>query len=146
VRLLARAIDFAGLEATASGESRVTAAGQGVIVGEVFDASTGLPLSGATITLHGDDAQGQPYTATATSDLHGRYLLRADEGQGWLRIVKAEWTTVMRFIKVTTGRAAQAIDARLTPLAPAAAPIQPINGGMLAQDGHEATIPGGAIS
>jgi RHS repeat-associated protein len=146
VRLQARAIDFAGLEATASGESRVTAAGQGVIVGEVFDAITGLPLAGASITLLGDDAQGQPYTATATSDAHGRYLLRADEGQGWLRIVKAEWTTVMRFIKVTTGRAAQAIDARLTPLAPAAAPIQPINGGQLAQDGHEATVPGGAIA
>jgi RHS repeat-associated protein len=145
LRLQARAVDFAGLDATAIAESRVTAAGKGVIAGEVFDATTGLPLAEVSITLAGQDAQGRVYNAVATSDAHGRYLIRAEEGEGRLQIAKAGWTTVVRAVPVTTGRAVQPIDARLTPLAPATL-IQPVAGGFLAQDGHEATLPGGGVS
>ena len=55
----ARAIDFAGLEAADAGQVLVTAAGEGLITGEVYDDTAGLPLAGATVSLSGLDSQGR---------------------------------------------------------------------------------------
>ena len=49
----ARAADYSGLEASDTARVRITAVGRGLVAGEVYDDTSGLPLEGATVLLSG---------------------------------------------------------------------------------------------
>src|SRR6185295_16609451 len=68
----ARAVDFSGLQSIATRDVDVIATGAGVLTGEVYDDTSGLPLEGAAVALVGNDARGLPYTQPTASDGHGR--------------------------------------------------------------------------
>jgi hypothetical protein len=91
-------------------------AGPGLVVGEVYQDLTGLPLAGASVTLL--SGGGAP-AATATTDAAGRYRLTAPAGAARLRIEKAGHTSVERAVTVGAGEWAAPLDARLTLLDPA---------------------------
>ena len=99
LQLEARAVDFSGLEGTDSRQALIVSASSladGVMTGEVYDDTSGLPVAGATITLTGVDAGGRAYSQSASSDSRGRYLLHATEGTGVLRVARDGWTRVDR--------------------------------------------------
>ncbi len=147
LQLRAVARDFAGNEATATAATVIdnpSGAGRGVVTGEVYDDTTGLPLSNVTIALTGNDDDTQPYAATAVTDARGRYLLRAERGAGVLRIAKAGYTAVDRVIAITAGRAQEVVDARLTPLQPMVT-ISPLLGGSAGSDAARLVVSSGAI-
>jgi PKD repeat protein len=110
----ARARDGAALEAVASADIMVTAPGQGVLTGAVFDDSIGLPVAGASVALVGEDARGIPYSQTTVSDSRGQYVLAAVEGQATISITKAGWTALDRHVTIQRDAALHVIDARLT--------------------------------
>ncbi len=148
VRVEARATDFAGLSASASGTTTVstTSAGGGLITGEVYDDSTGLPLEGASITLVGEDSTGTPYAGNATSDARGRFVLAAAAGDALVRVTRSGWTTVDRPVAISATGATELFDARLTPFGSAAATIAPVTGGTLSAQGVSFVVPAGAVS
>ena len=134
LQLEARAIDFAGLEGTDSQQTQVVSTSslaQGVVAGEVYDDTTGLPVGGAAIALTGRDAGGDLYTQTTTSDSRGRYLLRATEGSGGVHVTRAGWTRVDRLVDIVANKSVEILDARLTPITTGAAPINPVLGATL---------------
>jgi PKD repeat protein len=144
MKIEVRAIDFAGQVTTVTRELIVQPAGRGVLTGEVYDDTTGLPVEGASVALAGRDARGLPYTETTTTDARGRYVLGAAEGEGVVRIAKEGWTEVDRVVQIASGKAIEVIDARLTPLA-AGAPVSPVSGGTVAGGGAELIVPPGAL-
>ncbi|MBL8139973.1 MAG: Ig-like domain-containing protein, partial [Acidobacteria bacterium] len=129
----ARATDFAGLTADDATSVRVVAIPQlsrGVITGEVFDDTTGLPLGEASIAIEGTDATGAAYAGQTTSDARGRYALRAAPGLAWLRIQKVGFTTSYRAVEIVAARSVEAIDARLTATRPAVPAASAIGAGL----------------
>ena len=101
----AKAVDFANLEGADSAQTLIvaaSAAGQGVLTGEVYDDTTSLPLPGATVALTGEDGTGSAYGQTTTTDSRGRWAIHATEGTGVIRVTKAGWTSVDR--PATVGR------------------------------------------
>jgi hypothetical protein len=132
LQLEARAVDFSGLEGTDSRQALIISASSladGVMTGEVYDDTSGLPVAGATITLTGVDAGGRDYSQSASSDSRGRYLLHATEGAGILRVARDGWTRVDRSVDIVANRSINVIDARLTPLTPTTDPISAVLGG-----------------
>ena len=104
----ARAVDFAGLQAidTASIEVLDPAGGEAVVTGEVYDDTTGLSISGASVALLSPDG---PASATTTSDERGRYALGVLAGDVLVRVTKPGWTTVDRPLSVGAGPGAGAV-------------------------------------
>ena len=84
--------------------------GSGFISGEIYDATTGRPLGGVSITI--DVASPAPVATTA--DGRGRYLARLPEGAHTITAARVGYTTVWREIIVTAGAGAIPIDIRLT--------------------------------
>ncbi|HXH05443.1 MAG TPA: PKD domain-containing protein, partial [Vicinamibacterales bacterium] len=140
-----RAIDFAGNVTTVTRQLIVEAPGAGVLAGEVYDDATGLPLEGAAVALAGADARGLPYTETTSTDARGRYVLRAAEGAGVVRITKDGWTEVDRPVQIAPNTAVELLDARLTPRAAPVA-ISAVSGGTAAGGGAELAVPPGVLS
>src|SRR4029077_6938837 len=91
-----------------------SSAAQGVIAGEVYDDTTGLPIAAAVIVFSGPSLTGQPYTQSATSDTRGRYLIRTTAGSGVLRITRDGWSRVDRLVDVLADKSVDVVDARLT--------------------------------
>ena len=79
--------------------------GRGFISGEVYDAGTGRPLGGATVTING---------ASVTTDSRGRYLLPLGEGAHTIRVSLTGYTTSYRQVVVSAGSGVIPIDVRLT--------------------------------
>ncbi|MFZ2490602.1 MAG: Ig-like domain-containing protein, partial [Thermoanaerobaculia bacterium] len=82
--------------------------GSGYISGEVFDAETGRPLPGVTVTVI--DAPLE-----TTTDSRGRYSARAVEGAHTLRLALDGYTTAWRQLIVPPGVGVNPVDVRLTP-------------------------------
>ena len=84
--------------------------GSGFISGEVYDATTGRPLAGASMTI--DIASPTP--VTTSTDARGRYLARLPEGAHTIKAALTGYTTVFREIIVPAGAGVIPIDIRLT--------------------------------
>ena len=149
LHLEARATDFSGLEGTDARQAQIVAAAtltQGIVAGEVYDDATGLPVEGADITLSGTDSTSQPYTQTATTDARGRYVLRAAEGRGVVHVSRPGWTHVDRPVDIVPDRAVNVLDARLTAVSVASAPVNPVLGATIAGPQQAAlVIPAGGL-
>ncbi len=94
---------------TAGGEQPPTGDGSGFISGEIYDATTGRPLAGATITVEIANA-----SFSTNSDSRGRYLVRLPEGAHTIRASMTGFTSVWRQILVPAGAGIVPIDIRLT--------------------------------
>ena len=142
--LRADATDLSGLTASATGQTLIVSpasAGQGVLTGEVYDDTTGLAVGGATVQLTGTDATGAPYAGTTLSDARGRWVLRATEGDGIVRISRAGWTGVDRRAHVVVNQAVEVFDARVTPVSALATSVSAVLGGtVLAPTGTTARL------
>jgi len=106
--------------------------GTGFISGEIYDATTGRPLAGASIsvevpaqafariaTQQHNSSTAQPLKSSTlsvqtTTDARGRYLVRLPEGAHTIRATMAGYTTVWRQIIVAAGAGVIPIDVRLT--------------------------------
>lgn len=103
----------------------------GVLAGEVYDDSTGLPLGGATITFF--PAANDELFTTETDD-HGCYRLPVNAGEGRLTAGKTGYTTVERpGLWVPDQGGLEVFDIRLTPLSNQAQAITTTIGGTLIQ-------------
>ncbi|HEX6639620.1 MAG TPA: Ig-like domain-containing protein, partial [Thermoanaerobaculia bacterium] len=103
--------------------------GAGYISGEIFDADTGRPLPGATVSIEvpvgafarglsnqsvrSDDVSATS-TAAALTDNRGRYLRELPEGAHTIRASADGYTTVWRQIIVRAGAGVIPTDIRLT--------------------------------
>jgi len=114
IHVEARAVDFAGLEAADARDVQVISPGEGVLTGEVYDDGSGLPVEGAIASLHGTDGRGLPYSQTATTDAHGRYILHGTDGSAVVQISKPGWSTVSRATLIKSNTAIEVVDARIT--------------------------------
>ena len=131
ITVTAQARDFADNAATATRAVRVVVPPvslRGIVTGEVYDDTTGVPLAGATVVLDGTDSTSRRYTQVTTTDARGRYLLRATAGTAVVRIVREGHTAVDRLVTITGGTATEVFDARLTPFAGPAVPVSPTLG------------------
>lgn len=86
--------------------------GSGVVVGQVLDDLTGLPLPGATVRVFAGGEQ----VATPASDELGRYSAEVQAESVLLRVEKPGYLAVTRELAIQGGLGNVAIDARLTPL------------------------------
>ena len=110
------AVDFSGNRGAASRTLTLVAGEvrQGLVTGSVFEDTTGLPLSEATVLL---SMAGKP-DQRALTDSRGRYAFVAEEGAGRITITKAGYTQVDRpHVSVLSNQGRRIMDARLTPLA-----------------------------
>ena len=94
---------------TVGSERAAAGDGSGFISGEVYDATTGRPLAGASITV---EVAGTPFTTS--TDARGRYVLRLPEGAHTIPASRTGYTTVWRQILVPAGAGVVPIDIRLT--------------------------------
>ncbi len=144
------ATDFAGLTASDTKQVRVLARPvtvESLVLGEVYDDATGLPIAGATVRLTGTAAQGLSGSSTsATTDALGRYVVRANPGTGLVRITKDNWTTADRLVTVDAGQAVEAFDARLTRFGAASQSVSEVLGGTVESDGARLVVPAGALA
>ena len=93
-----------------AGDQPVAGDGSGFISGEVYDATTGRPLTGASMTI--EVPSGTP--VTTSTDARGRYLARLREGAHTIKAARDGYTTVWREIIVPAGAGVIPIDIRLT--------------------------------
>jgi len=147
----ARAVDVLGHEATVSVEVRVIAPampGGGVIAGRVYDDSSGLPVSDATVRLL--SLNGEPPGSTVSpvaSDERGRFRLAADPGTAQILISREGFTESERLVDVVEGRRTDPFDARLTPLDVGRGVSSVLGGRVSASSGEmELVIPAGALA
>ncbi len=123
--------DFSGNVTTQSQYVSVTETSlpdRGVIVGEVYDDTTGLPLAGAIVIYTGSDGSN----ISALTDSRGKYSIIANAGNGRLAITKEGHTEVDRpgiIVEANTGR--EVFDARLTPLSTISSPVSAVLGGAI---------------
>jgi RHS repeat-associated protein len=81
--------------------------GHGYITGEVYDATTGRPLQGASVL-------GAPTSSSVITDLRGRYAMALPEGAHTIEVTAPGHTTVWRQVVVPAGTGIVPIDIRLT--------------------------------
>ncbi|HEX4915707.1 MAG TPA: PKD domain-containing protein, partial [Vicinamibacterales bacterium] len=149
LQLEARAMDFAGLEGTDSRQTTIvaiTSVAEGALAGEVYDNTTGLPLAGVNIRLAGADIAGAAYTQQAVTDARGRYLINAVEGSGVLEVTRAGWSRVDRLVDIVANKSTEVVDARLTPLTPNPATVNPVLGANVSTPRGTLIIPPGVLS
>ncbi len=117
----------------------------GLIVGEVYQDLTGLPIAGATVTLLAAD--GAP-GVEATTDARGRYRLTADPGAARLHIGKAGHTGVERAVTVLADQWVAPLDARLTLIDPARTAVPSVLGGTATNAAGDVSfqVPAGAMN
>ncbi|MGZ8779575.1 MAG: carboxypeptidase regulatory-like domain-containing protein, partial [Thermoanaerobaculia bacterium] len=94
---------------TIGGEQPPAGDGSGFISGEIYDATTGRPLAGATVTVEIPNA-----AFSTNTDARGRYLVRLPEGAHTIRAWMNGYTSVWRQIVVPSGAGVVPIDIRLT--------------------------------
>ncbi|MBX2997110.1 MAG: Ig-like domain-containing protein [Caldilineaceae bacterium] len=120
--------------------------GKGVIAGEVYDDSTGLPLPAANITFLSLDSQPLDPMPTSASNAGGRFRLISDPGLARLRVSADGYTAAERSVMVIGGRIVSPLDVRLTALT-AGTNVSSLLGGILTSAGGQAhlTIPAFAL-
>ena len=128
---------------TAGGAEPLPGDGSGFISGEVYDATTGRPLAGATIGIA--VPSGAPVSTNA--DARGRYVVRLREGAHTIKASLAGYTSVWRQIVVPPGAGAIPIDIRLTRRGEPSESLTQTHGGDTAVTKRvELTIPAGALA
>jgi RHS repeat-associated protein len=146
----------------ALGEDEGLQPGEGFISGEVFDATTGRPLAGASVTIEVPTAAfsrrvgstsltAATQSVTKTTDERGRYATALPEGAHTIRASANGYTTVWRQIIVPAGAGVIPIDIRLTrrgeTKSVATGAVSLVNGGTSAVTRRaELTIPAGAVT
>ena len=121
-----------------------TAATAGIVAGEVYDDSRGLPLAGATAEAI-DPSTGQ-VLATGQTDARGRYLLNPGRTPVLVRVSRDGFTSAIRAVAAAQGQFADAFDARLTPLAPAQSVNALFGANLQNPSGDGLSIPPGALA
>jgi len=121
-----------------------TAVAPGVLVGEAYDDSRGLPLQGATAQAI-DPVSGQ-VLATAQTDERGRYLLSPGRASVLVRVTKAGFASVLRGDGAPQGAFANVFDARLTPLASARTVNALFGSALQSATGDVLAIPPGGLA
>lgn len=134
--LTVEARDAAGNVGTASQQVKVVS--DGVVVGQVLDDTTGLPVQGARVVVAGREETVVP------TDARGRYTLSAFDSRLVLIVDAAEKTTVERVVDIASGAGTVPVDARLTPLSPRVQ-ISP-SGGSITRGAIKLTFPAGALA
>ncbi|MGK2860042.1 MAG: Ig-like domain-containing protein [Thermoanaerobaculia bacterium] len=86
------------------GSTGAPSAGYGYVTGEVYDATNGRPLAGASIRIA---------TIAAATDTHGRYTVFVPEGAHTIEASAPTHTTAWRQIIVPAGAGVVPIDIRL---------------------------------
>ncbi len=119
--LEAVALDAAGNQGHAALSVRVV--GGGVVVGQVLDDATGLPLPAALVRLFA----GAELVGERVSDERGRYSFEVPFDTALLRVDLAGYTRVLRDVTVADGTGTVAIDARLLALGEPV-PVEPDGG------------------
>jgi hypothetical protein len=143
----ARAVDFANN----AGESRptatrVVAAGEGLIAGEVYDDASGLPLAAATVRIVERLGVALDPAPETTTDDRGRYGFETAEGEAVLEITREGYTASIRRAWVERDGVATPFDARLTPLGEVFA-IDALSGGSAPlAAGGSLDVPAGALT
>lgn len=98
--------------------------GSGFINGEVYDATTGRPLAGATVAIE---------SVSVTTSAPGRYTIRRPEGPHAITVSAPQYTTAWRQIVVPPGAGVVPIDVRLSRIGvtktSSGAPLSLIHGG-----------------
>lgn len=120
---------------------------RGVIAGEVFDATTGLPLADANVRLISLDGAPTALPA-ATSDARGRYRLVTAPGSVRIAVEKPGYSSAERSAQVVDRQRIAPFDARLTPLDANSALVSAFGGGSVATSSGDAVLliaPGGLI-
>ncbi|HET8775705.1 MAG TPA: Ig-like domain-containing protein [Thermoanaerobaculia bacterium] len=134
--LTVEARDAAGNLGTASQQVKVVS--DGVVVGQVLDDTTGLPVENARIVVAGREE------SLVRSDARGRYTLSAFDSRLTLIVDADGKTTVERVVDVASGAGTVPVDARLTPTS---APVQiPATGGSITKGAVKLTFPAGALA
>ena len=100
-------------------------AGRGILDGEVYDDSRGLPLAGAAVMLLTEGGEPLPVPIVATADERGQFTFPVKAGEAVVRITKPGFTTVERVVSIPPNRAVTALDGRLTPLDARVNDVQP---------------------
>ena len=94
------------------GSTGAPSAGYGYVTGEIYDATSGRPLAGATVApAFSPDVPST--TTTAISDARGRYTMFVPEGAHTIEVSAPGHTTVWRQIIVPAGAGVIPIDIRL---------------------------------
>ena len=96
--------------------ARPPPANRGMVRGEVYDDSKGLPLAGADVMLLGDSGAPLANPIVLNADERGQFAIPAKPGDAIVRISKIGFTTVERTVTVPASTAITMVDARLTPL------------------------------
>jgi|GEM_PF-6102596 len=121
-----------------------TRVGSAFVTGEVYDDTLGLPLAGAEVMVLKIDGAAPALPIASATDAEGRYSFRYDGGIGTalIEIRKNGFTRVFRRAALVPNRSHEVFDARLTPLAVAAA----VNAGEAGLTGKNTVfhIPAGA--
>ena len=128
------ATDAAGNESQATPLS-IEVLGGGFVFGEVYDASRGVPLAGATIT--------HP-SGSVSSDPLGRFYFFTEEATVLVRVEAAGFTSAERVVPVGSLQGTVLLDARLTPLAETVTVGS--SGGTVTTGTWELSVPTGALS
>jgi RHS repeat-associated protein len=129
----------------AGDQTPVSGDGSGFISGEVYDATTGRPLSGVSV----DVAVGST-AVSATTDARGRYLVRLQEGAHTIKASLSSFASVWREIIVPSGAGVIPIDMRLTRrgesrISDASAMTLTSGGDTAVTRSVDATIPAGSL-
>ncbi len=112
--ITATATDTANLKASASASTLVTGVteGTGLITGEVYDDTTGLPLPGVDVRASINGVARETQT-----DGRGRFAIPSAAGVAAVRVMRSGFTVVERRLTVPDRGVVEMVDARLTPLA-----------------------------
>lgn len=117
--------DCSGNRTTTSDWINIEEPDKGVVAGEVYNDSTGLPIEGADVTFLSEDAS----TVSAITNARGQYNFVAKAGAGRVTITKDGFTVVERTgIAVPEAGGVEAFDARLTFLGEARPAISAVLG------------------
>lgn len=143
-----RAYDFSGHQTdSALASLHIVAPGIGFIIGEVYDDSRGLPLSGVRVQLVQEGGRKVDPPRVIAADGRGQYRLQSMEGRAVVAIDAAGFTSVQREVEVLPDSVNVAFDTRLTPRG-AAVTVEPASGGSLSLADPSAvlTIPAGGLT
>ena len=112
-----RASDFSGNNTDSEPDyTRIIAPGNGFIVGEVFDDTTGLSVPGSQVQVISAHGQLLAQPMETTTDGSGQYQFYVPEGQAAIMIEKDGHSSCYRELSVLPDTVSYPLDARITPL------------------------------
>ena len=137
INVRAEAEDLAGNVAEATALNIRVVAG-GFVSGEVYDASRGLPLPGATVSHAG---------GSLLTDARGRFGFFTEQTTEFLTIEREGFTGAERVVSVDTEQGTLILDARLVPLDEKLTTVSASGGSVSSTPGSfELAVPPGALA